>query len=159
MRRHDLDEVEPAAVLSPEALLAAIPGHFDAATPLVEWARELGGLHAARISEQADPVDFDAAAEIARIVAAIDSWAALHVHRNLDARKESHSLGEVLSRVVGTYVQARWTVLHPVNEQVQRAAWRHLGEAQEGYGRLVADIEMRYSAGVQQNPRPDSRPE
>ncbi|MEU7141495.1 hypothetical protein ABZ942_18715 [Nocardia sp. NPDC046473] len=151
MRRHDLDDAEP--VLSPEALLAAISGHLDAATPLVGWARELGGLHAARMSEQADPIDFDAATEIARIVAAIDSWAELHMRRNPDARKETHSLGEVFSRVAGTYVQARWTVLHPVDDQVQRAAWLELGEAQEGYGRLVADIDARrYPAGAQRNP-------
>lgn len=132
--------MDPAAVLSPEALLAAISGHLDSAAPLVGWARALGDLHAALIP---NPRDFDAAAvraEIARIVAAIDAWAALHLQRNPDARNDPRSLGEVLSQVAGTYAHARWTVLHPADQQVQHAAWRHLGEVREGYAQLVAEI-------------------
>ncbi|WP_405161620.1 hypothetical protein OG203_35615 [Nocardia sp. NBC_01499] len=172
MCHHDPEDAESAAVLSPEALLAAISGHLDSAAPLVGWARELAGLHAARMSEQADqvprPIDVDTAAvraEIARIIAAIDSWAAVHMPRNPDARKETHSLGEVLSHVAGTYVQARWTILHPADEQVQRAAWRHLGEAQEGYGQLVADINTHdnrvplvCNGNPNSNPWPGERP-
>lgn len=131
-------------MLSPEALLAAISGHLDSAAPLVGWARSLGHLHATLIPDpRRRPSDFDAVAvhtEIARIVAAINAWAVLHVRRNPDAHNDAHSLGEVLSRVAGTYAHARWTVLHPADQQVQHAAWLHLGEVREGYARLVADI-------------------
>ncbi|MFI6172186.1 hypothetical protein ACIBCN_35785 [Nocardia sp. NPDC051052] len=136
--------MDPAAILSPEALLAAISGHLDSAAPLVGWARALGNLHAALIPDpRRRPNDFDAAddrAAIARTVAAIDAWAASHVRRNPNARNSTHSLGEVLSQVACAYAHARWTVLHPADQQAQHAAWMHLGEAREGYARLVADL-------------------
>ncbi|MFI6046658.1 hypothetical protein ACIA8C_33910 [Nocardia sp. NPDC051321] len=136
--------MDPAAVLSPEALLAAISGHLDSTAPLVAWARALGNLHATLIPDpRRGPNDFDAAvvrAQIARIVAAIDAWASSHVPRNPNARNNTHSLGEVLSQVARTYAHARWTVLHPADQHVQHAAWMHLGEVREGYARLVADL-------------------
>lgn len=139
-------DVDPAAVLPPEALFAAISGHLDSAAPLVGWARELGDRHAALIPNPAlKPHDADSTAvhaDIARIVAAIDSWAEFYVQRNPHVCKHIHSLGEVLSVVARTYVHAWWTISHPTDEQIQQEAWFRLGEVQEGYTQFVADIDL-----------------
>ncbi|MEU7632582.1 hypothetical protein AB0C34_21735 [Nocardia sp. NPDC049220] len=141
---------EPTPLLEPDQLLGAISGNLTCDSQLVGWARELGDLHAALIPVHLDhsrrPADFDGAsihADIARVVAEIDSWALFHVPRTRTARKNIHSLGEVISHVAHTYAVAWWTVLHSDDEDLRHEAWFHLGEVQEGYAELVDEIRTR----------------
>ncbi|MEU7768408.1 hypothetical protein AB0B25_25310 [Nocardia sp. NPDC049190] len=142
---------EAIPLLEPDQLLGAISGNSTCGgSPLIGWARELGDLHAALIPVHLDPArrptDFDETgihADIARVVAEIDTWAVFHVARTRTARKNIHSLGEVISHVAHTYAVAWWTVLHTDDEDLRHEAWFHLGEVQEGYAELVDEIRTR----------------
>ncbi|MGW4094568.1 hypothetical protein [Nocardia sp. NPDC004750] len=147
--RDDGDPEEgKARLLGPDQLLAAIAGHLTQGSSLIEWARELGDLHAAlipvRLNRTRLPAEFDEARvhiDIAEIVSEIDSWAFVHVPRAPGARRHTHSLGEVISHIAKIYANAWWTVLHVDDNDVRHEAWFHLGEVCEGYAQLIHDIQ------------------
>ncbi len=135
-------------MLGPDQLLAAIAGHLTEGSSLIEWARELGDLHAAlipvRVNPTRLPADFDEARvriDIAEIVREIDSWAFSHVPSARGARKHTHSLGEVISHIAKTYADAWWAVLHVDDKDLRHEAWFHLGEVCEGYAQLIDDVQ------------------
>ncbi|MEV0031947.1 hypothetical protein [Nocardia sp. NPDC050793] len=141
---------EKATLLGPDQLLAAIAGHLTQGSPLIEWARALGDLHAAlipvRLNRTRLPADFDEARvhiDIAEIVSEIDSWAFFHVPREPGARRHTHSLGEVISHIAKTYADAWWAVLHVDDKAQRHEAWFHLGEVREGYAQLIDDVQAR----------------
>ncbi|MEU6191970.1 hypothetical protein [Nocardia sp. NPDC047038] len=140
----------PAALLSPEQLLAAIAGHLEDDSPLIGWARELGDLHAVLLpgwaSPRSRPADFDDAGvrrEIADTIEQINSWAVFHLPRPDGARRHTHCLGEVISHIAMTYAAAIWTIRHSDDEQQRHEAMFHLAEVREGYADLLVEIHAR----------------
>jgi hypothetical protein len=138
-------------LLEPAQLLQAISGQAASALPLTNWAHELSDLHAAIVRFQLDrerqPSDCDCEqlrAQIDRIVGEIDAWAARNVPRMKNARKHTHSLGEVISHIATVYVEAWWTVMHSADIEIRHQAWFHLGEAREGYAEMVTEIRARH---------------
>ncbi|MFX0574637.1 hypothetical protein [Nocardia nepalensis] len=85
--------------------------------------------------------NIDADAEITAVVDAIDGWVATHVARERSAPMHTHSLGQVISHIAETYVQAWWMVLHCADVDVGHQAWSRLAEAREGYTALLAEIQ------------------
>ncbi|WP_330232751.1 hypothetical protein OHA40_09895 [Nocardia sp. NBC_00508] len=137
-------------LLEPAQLFQAISGRFTSALPLVGWARELGDLHAELLPFLVDqaprPRGFDGEqirALIEKVVGEIDAWAARNIPRTNNARKHTHSLGEVISHIAKTYAEAWWTVLHSADVELRHQAWFHLGEAREGYAEMVNEIRAR----------------
>ncbi|WP_459548643.1 hypothetical protein [Nocardia sp. X0981] len=135
---------------APAELFRAISGRFIGTVPLVTWARELSDLHAGlvRFREAATtmPPQFDGEQVRARIdcvIAEIDLWAVHNVPRARGARKNTHSLGDVISHIARSYAEAWWTVLHSTDAEMRHHAWVHLGEAREGYAEMVAGIQAR----------------
>ncbi|MBF6223135.1 hypothetical protein IU479_34195 [Nocardia abscessus] len=138
-------------LLEPAQLFQAISGRFTSALPLVGWARELGDLHAEllpfRLDHGLQPRGFDCEhirALIDKVVGEIDAWAEHNIPRAKCARKHTHSLGEVISHIANTYVDAWWTVLHSADVELRHQAWYHLGEAREGYAEMVNEIRARH---------------
>ncbi|MEU2040377.1 hypothetical protein [Nocardia niwae] len=147
-RDHDDPGRDEAPLPGPAQLLAAIAGHLRHGSSLIEWARELGDLHAALIPVRQNrrrlPADFDEACVhigIAEIIGAIDSWATVHVPKAPGARRHTHSLGEVISHIAQTYAHAWWAVLHVSDKDLRHEAWLHLGEVCEGYAQLIHDVQ------------------
>lgn len=138
-------------LLEPAQLFQAISGRFTNALPLVGWARELGDLHAELLPVPLDQAPrqegFDCEhtrALIDKVVGEIDAWAARNIPRTKNARKHTHSLGEVISHIAKTYAEAWWTVLHSADVELRHQAWFHLGEAREGYTEMVNEIRARH---------------
>ncbi len=132
-------------LLSPRELIAAIAGHIEGLSPLVEWARELGDLHASLLSgdPRRRPEGFDEALarrEIDRIIADIDRWALGRLPSSPEAPSYPDTLGQVVSHVAETFATAWWTVRHSDDEEVRHLAWTRLGEIREGYAELIADL-------------------
>lgn len=146
------------SLLAPEQLYRAIAGHFVDDFPLVNWARELGDLHAELIpgrfhaASRHDCFDGELVrAEIRRVVAAIDIWAARNVPNPSGARMHTHSLGEVISHNAEVYAAAWWTVLHSIDVGLRHAAWFRLSEAREGYVEMIdatMQRRLRFPSGV-----------
>ncbi|MEU0504287.1 hypothetical protein [Nocardia sp. NPDC005998] len=139
---------DPAFLLSPDRLLAAIAGRLAEPFPLIAWARELGDLHAALISAVLNPrrppdvTEAALHADISKVIDKINSWAVFYVRHSRCARRHTHSFGEVISHVAKTYAEAWWTVLHSDCEELRHSAWVHLGEVREGYAQLIGDIRI-----------------
>ncbi|MFI7528699.1 hypothetical protein [Nocardia salmonicida] len=128
-------------------LLVAIAGNLEGNCPLISWARELADLHASMLTATLYtsrlPADFDAAhtrAQISEVISEINRWAVLHLPRPVNARRHTHSLGEVISHIAHTYARMVWTMRHSEGAQNQHEAALHLAQAQEGYADLVAEI-------------------
>ncbi|MFF0532865.1 hypothetical protein ACFYT3_31385 [Nocardia amikacinitolerans] len=145
----DLDGLDVVGLLGPEQLLAAIAGHLAHGSVLIEWARELGDLHAALLTSALGwqhPVDYNEADlrnQIVQVICQIDEWAVFRLPRPSGARRHTHSLGEVISHVAKNFAAAWWTIRHTDDEQLRHEAWFHLGQVREGYADLVADIHAR----------------
>ncbi|WP_157129459.1 hypothetical protein [Nocardia amamiensis] len=138
-------------LLEPAQLLQAISGRCTSSGRLVQWARDLGAMHAELIPFELHPAGQKRClaterirAGIDRIIAQIDEWAIYHVPRAKSARKHTHSLGEVMSHMAQTYAQAWWIVLHSPDEEKRHQAWFHMGEAREGYAEMVDEIRSRH---------------
>ncbi|MGW4371488.1 hypothetical protein ACWEKT_38210 [Nocardia takedensis] len=135
----------PVGLLSPQMLLAAVAGRLRDGPPLALWARELSDLHAEllthRIAPERGPVGVDHARVCSRVrdtIRAVDEYAAARLSGERGARRCTHSLGEVISYVARTYVEAWWAVRHRTDREHQ--AWAHLAEVRQGYADLVADL-------------------
>ncbi|WP_228003070.1 hypothetical protein [Nocardia australiensis] len=138
-------------LLEPGHLIQAISGRSTDRTPLVGWARTLGDLHAELIPFKLDPELSPRSnpcehvhAGIDEVITQINAWAVRHIPRTKSARKHTHSLGEVISRIAMTYAEAWWTVLHAKEEEKRHQAWFHLSEAREGYAEMVDQIRNRH---------------
>ncbi len=134
-------------LLDARQLLIAIAGNLKGGCPLIGWSRELADLHASMLTTSlctsGHPSDADAArtrAQISEMISEINRWAVLHLPRPVNARRHTHSLGEVISHIAHTYAQMLWTLRHSECAQNQHEAALHLAQAQEGYADLVAEI-------------------
>ncbi|MFI6369043.1 hypothetical protein ACIBG0_40775 [Nocardia sp. NPDC050630] len=137
-------------LLEPDELLQAISGHLVSGLALVDWARELGDLHAELTAHQVDlgarRKDFDCEqvrAEIDRVVGEIDAWTTRNIPRMQGARMHTHSLGEVISRFAMAFAEAWWVILHSADGELRRQAWFHLGQAHQGYAEMVDEMRAR----------------
>ncbi|MEU3010168.1 hypothetical protein [Nocardia asteroides] len=134
-------------LLDARQLLIAIAGNLEGGCPLIGWARELADLHATMLTASFYAsrlaADFDGArtrTQISEFIGEINRWAILHLPRPVNARRHTHSLGEVISHIAHTYAQMMWTLRHSEGAQNQHEAALHLAQAQEGYADLVAEI-------------------
>ncbi|WP_194819878.1 hypothetical protein [Nocardia sp. XZ_19_385] len=136
-----------AGLLEARHLLLAVAGNLQGDSPLIGWARELADLHAtlvtAAVSTTRRPADFDATAtygQISAIIGLIDEWSACHLPRPAFGRRHTHSLGEVISHVAGTYAHVQWTLRHAESAEQQHHATLRFAQVQEGYAGLVDEI-------------------
>ncbi|WP_155981424.1 hypothetical protein [Nocardia sp. BMG111209] len=148
---HPYSTAEALPLPEPAHLFRAIAGRGSSASPLDGWARELGDMHAELIPlrlnknmAQTYPAGEQIRVAIDRAVGEIDVWAACNLPRMKSARKHTHTLGEVISRLAKLYAEAWWTVLHAADSETRHQAWFHLGEAREGYEEMVNEIRRRH---------------
>ncbi|WP_157556159.1 hypothetical protein [Nocardia acidivorans] len=134
-------------LLEARQLLLAIAGTLSGGSPLIEWARELADLHATlitvAISATRRPADFDETdtrARVSALIGRIDEWSAFHLPRPATGRRHTHSLGEVISHIAGTYAHMQWTLRHSDSAQHQHDAALRFAQVQEGYADLVDEI-------------------
>ncbi|MEU8895700.1 hypothetical protein [Nocardia sp. NPDC048505] len=134
-------------LLESRQLLLAIAGNMRGSSPLIEWARELGDLHAtlvtAAVSTTRRPADFDATATyslVNTVIGLIDEWSARHLPRPTLGRRHTHSLGEVISHMAETYAHVQWTLRHARSAEQQHHATLRFAQVQEGYADLVEEI-------------------
>lgn len=129
--------VEHGTLLAPEALLAAVQGHWvDPAEPMAGWARELAELYVrwTEVPDEAPRLHQQAGDRIT----AIDSW----VHRQLPrplpgVHRGTDSVGGVIARVAEAWACAHWTLHHGNDEANRHQTWQHLAEMQQGYAGLI----------------------
>ncbi|WP_328660277.1 hypothetical protein [Nocardia salmonicida] len=137
-------------LLEARQLLLAVAGNLDCVgTPLAEWARELGDLHAtlmsASVSLACRPADFDDTATRTRIgdvIGMIDQWSMYHLPRTTTARCHTHTLGEVISHVADNYAQAQWRLRHSEGAEHRHMVAQRLAQVQQGYADLIEEIRM-----------------
>ncbi|MGW0248506.1 hypothetical protein ACWDYH_17920 [Nocardia goodfellowii] len=136
-----------AGLLEARQLLLAAAGNLQGDSPLIAWARELADLHStlitAAVSTTRRPADFDATATLGvinAVIGSIDEWSACHLPRPTHGRRHTHSLGEVISHVAGTYAHVQWTLRHADSAEQQHHATLRFAQVQEGYADLVDEI-------------------
>ncbi|MEV0247456.1 hypothetical protein AB0H76_12765 [Nocardia sp. NPDC050712] len=149
-------------LLEARQLLLAVAGNLQGGSPLIDWARELADLHStlvtAAVSTIRRPADFDATATyglVDTVIGLIDEWSAYHLPRPAFGRRHTHSLGEVISHVAGTYAHVQWTLRHAESAEQQHHATLRFAQVQEGYADLVDEIRaLRVVLPLGQGARP-----
>lgn len=144
---HDSEVRCGEGLLDARQLLTGIAGHCTGGSPLIEFARELAELHAMLVTASASvsqrPDSFDTADTRARInglIDLIDEWSMLHLPRPADARRHTHSLGEVVSHVADTYAQVQQTLRHCNSAEHRHQAALRMSQVQQGYSDLIDEI-------------------
>jgi len=130
--------------------LAMAGATVEGGSPMIGWARELADLHATLIttavSKLRRPNGFDDAAtrrRVEELVAEIDQWAVLHLPRPINARRHTHSLGEVISHTALVHAQSQIVLRHVTSAEHRHEATLRMAQVHDGYADLVTAIHGR----------------
>ncbi|ONM49579.1 hypothetical protein B0T44_15245 [Nocardia donostiensis] len=120
--------------------MCAIQGHLDDRTEVAGWARRLGCLYRAWITDAASGKQIRA--EIGQVIGTIDAWISGQLPRPVPGSpRGADSVGGVIARVAEAWACAYWA-LHENDDPLQRhRAWDHLAEMREGYADLVRQVQ------------------
>ncbi|MFC8046155.1 hypothetical protein [Nocardia sp. NPDC057353] len=137
-------------LLEHRQLSLAITGHLSGHSPFIEWARELGDLHATlaavAVSPAHRPRDFDelaARTRVRELIADIDEWAVLHLPRSANMPRHTHSLGEVISHVAQVHAEVHRTLRRPGSARQLHDAAHRMAQTLEGYADLISAVRER----------------
>ncbi|RBO85300.1 hypothetical protein DFR74_115148 [Nocardia puris] len=138
----------PAALPSPEYLMAAFRGQLDDQSPMARWARDLADLWAQLVAAtraRHDIGDLESVlCEIAQVVREINSWSVFWLPRPHGARRHTRTFGDEVSHLAGSFAVAFTELMRPAPDHAQlREAWFHLAEARDGYSDLLAATHER----------------